>query len=310
MRNVTIFIGDLSKPLLGLNEEKYTYISSNVSSIIHCAANVSHYARYETAYADNVGSVKNLIDLMRTSRIKTIHHISTISVSSGAQSDVFFTEDSSVADYSSSNVYIRTKIEAENLLCDARNEGMRVFIHRVGDIQCQYQTGVFQHNIDSNAFIAALKALTTLGVCPVGFDAEFDYACVDDIASACVALIGADANFAPSTYHVIPTETLSLSLVVKALNRKGYRIKRVFPKTFLDQIDQCMQDPVRASIVSRLLVHSGIFDLKETRASEIIIGCERTNSLLRELGFKWRTIDSAALEKMIEHLESKDYLQR
>ena len=310
MKNITIFVGELSGPLLGLNEEQYKYISSNVSSIINCAANVSHYARYESAYADNVISVKNLIELMSLSGIKTIHHISTISVSSGTPADVFFSEDSTVTDYSSTNVYIRTKIEAENLLDNARNNGIRVFIYRVGDIQCQYQTGVFQRNIDSNAFISALKALTTLGVCPIGFETEFDYAYVDDIASACVALIDEDVNLEPCTYHVIPTKKLSLSLVIKALKKKGYSIKRVFPRTFLAQIEEGMQDPVRASIVSRLLVHSGLFDLKDSNDLEIVIGCDRTNSLLKALGFEWKDVDGAALVRMIEHLESKDYLQR
>ena len=215
-----------------------------------------------------------------------------------------------MTDYSSTNVYIRTKIEAENLLVNARNNGIRVFIYRIGDIQCQYQTGVFQRNIDSNAFISALKALTTLGVCPIGFETEFDYAYVDDIASACVALIDEDVNLEPCTYHVIPTKKLSLSLMIKALKKKGYGIKRVLPRTFLTQIEECMQDPVRASIVSRLLVHSGLFDLKESNDLEIIIGCERTNSLLKALGFEWKDVDGAALVRMIEHLESKDYLQR
>jgi hypothetical protein len=57
-------------------------------------------------------------------------------------------------------------------------------------------------------------------------------------------------------------------------------------------------------------VHSGLFDLKESKDLEIVIGCERTNSLLKALGFEWKDIDGAALVRMIEHLESKNYLQR
>ena len=58
-------VGDLSKPLLGLDAETFSSLSSRISVVIHCAAAVNLVAVASTLWPVNVGGTIELLKLRK-----------------------------------------------------------------------------------------------------------------------------------------------------------------------------------------------------------------------------------------------------
>ena len=59
-------------------------------------------------------------------------------------------------------MYISSKTKAENRLLNARKNGLNVNIYRVGNLVGSHETGIFQKNIEDNAFYSVIKAFINL----------------------------------------------------------------------------------------------------------------------------------------------------
>ena len=55
-KKVTIFNGDVTKELLGLDQKSYEQLKSEVTTVINSAANVRHFAKPDQIRKDNVKS--------------------------------------------------------------------------------------------------------------------------------------------------------------------------------------------------------------------------------------------------------------
>ena len=126
--------GDITKPGFGLNQEDALEVANSIDAIINCAANVSHYGKYDDFYNANVKSVKNAIDFCKSFN-KKLYHISTISVS-GTKLDtsypsfqktgiIHFEESCLYVGQTLENFYVHSKFEAETLVLDAISRWLR-----------------------------------------------------------------------------------------------------------------------------------------------------------------------------------------
>ncbi|PWG67812.1 hypothetical protein DEM28_26565, partial [Enterobacter mori] len=80
---------------------------------------------------------------------KEIHHMSTISIASGKvenKAQLTFTEHDIDIGQKPNNVYLDSKIAAEKLLIASRDKGVNTNIYRLGNLQCDSRTGLFQKN--------------------------------------------------------------------------------------------------------------------------------------------------------------------
>ncbi|KAI8942360.1 hypothetical protein NX059_000436 [Plenodomus lindquistii] len=76
---VKVSAGDLSLPLLGLEEEEFRYLAQNVNVILHLGAVRSFWDNYNMLRATNVQSTKELVKLASFRRLP-IHFVSTSAV--------------------------------------------------------------------------------------------------------------------------------------------------------------------------------------------------------------------------------------
>ncbi|NKT61463.1 hypothetical protein GS885_27720 [Rhodococcus hoagii] len=87
------------------------------------------------------------------------------------------------------NIYIDSKIEAEKLLIAYREEGIETNIYRLGNLQCDSRTGIFQKNEENNAFYSVIKSFKMLQKFPRLEEDDLEFTHVDQAAKACNKLI-------------------------------------------------------------------------------------------------------------------------
>jgi thioester reductase-like protein len=310
-RRVHCITGDISKDKLGLCNEDYEEMAKSVDSIINCAANVNHYSQYEKSYGVNVQGVLNLIDFAKKGKAKVIHHMSTVSVAAGKVADkkrIIFTEESLDVGQKPDNVYINTKLMAEKALVNIRQSGVETNIYRLGDIQCQSTTGIFQENAGENAFVRAIKALTVLRAYPSGSFIEFDFSCVDNVAEACCKLIN-NKILHNQIYHVRSKSRLSISELMASFSECGYGVKEYEVSDFLNLLIEANKESRLKEDIEMLLLHSGMFDENIEMETQYLVLDDKTNYILECLGFGWKEIDSKVLTLMIKHLEHIEFLK-
>ena len=58
----------------------YANLAKKIDTVIHSAANVKHYGKYEDLKKINVCGTQNVIDFCLTSNNKKLHHVSTLGI--------------------------------------------------------------------------------------------------------------------------------------------------------------------------------------------------------------------------------------
>ncbi|MGN6151348.1 MAG: non-ribosomal peptide synthetase, partial [Lysobacteraceae bacterium] len=92
---VEVVVADLAAPGLGMAPDLHRRLAAEVDTILHSAANVSHYGPYEDFHRANVVSTEQLLALAVEGKPKRFHFVSTISIHDGVPDAPWavFTED-------------------------------------------------------------------------------------------------------------------------------------------------------------------------------------------------------------------------
>jgi fengycin family lipopeptide synthetase D len=296
---VDVVVADLGQPGLGMAPETYRRLAAEVDTILHSAANVSHYGPYEDFHRANVVSTEQLLALAAEGAPKRFHFVSTVSISDGMPDGPWavFTEDDIDIGQQPGNVYIRSKLEAERTVAAFRTRGGIASILRVGNITYHSETGVLQKNIVENAFYQRTRACIALGMVPEYLDAA-ELTFVDQLARAIVLLCEQDA-LGNETFHLHNPHHVRLSAFL-AESTEGLRIRGVASDEFLDSLLALRDTPEHADAVMNLLLHTGLLD--EEAANDrppLFVLSERTERLLAGLGFAWPEPDPAAIRRLV-----------
>ncbi|KAJ3497577.1 hypothetical protein NLG97_g1794 [Lecanicillium saksenae] len=135
---IVVYIGDLSKPRLGMSEAEEANVLQSCQAIIHCGALVSFVQTYETMRFTNVESTKYLASLALKKHMP-FHFISTAGV--GERGDQAAIEEVSAArdkpPTDQSDGYTTTKWASEIFLEKVNSRfGLDITIHRPSNIIC------------------------------------------------------------------------------------------------------------------------------------------------------------------------------
>ena len=276
-------IGDISEPMLGLEQEDYDYLAQKVDMVIHTAANVNHAGNYEDFERTNVQGTQNVIDFCFAANA-ILQHTSTASVhGSGtvAQSnpDATFDEFSlDIGQDHAQNVYIHSKYKAEELVLLAREQGLSANIFRIGNLTWRMKDGKFQKNAKDNGFVGRYKGLMKVRMYSKEIaDYPIDFTPVDECADAYVRLALHDrVNNIYNLYnpHIFTIDTLS---------RKLFRsIKQVSGEFFEKSIKELITD--------REVAVLSFYHSIASSSAKVPISNEFTVSELKKLDFKWSKI--------------------
>ncbi|MBD2128004.1 amino acid adenylation domain-containing protein [Microcoleus sp. ZQ-A2] len=217
-------LGDLSQPLLGLSEEMFQQMASQVDVIYHNGAFVNFTYPYSALKAANVLGTQEVLRLASQIKAKPVHFISTISVVVPNNRDVSLVREQDSLDEAKipSNGYTQSKWVAEKLVTIARERGLPICIYRPGRISGHSQTGACNPGDHTYRMI---KGCIQLGSIP-NQDIQLNFSPVDYVSQAIVSLSNQKESIGKA-FHLVNPQPLPLKEMANYIRSLGYPIELV-----------------------------------------------------------------------------------
>lgn len=181
---VRCVVGDLGQPRLGLDVRTWDELAAGLDVIYHNGAMVNFVSPYNTLREPNVVGTRRVLELACTTRLKAVHHVSTIDTLLATHTPRPFLEDDAPL-HSAVGVpagYTGSKWVAEKVVDVARRRSVPVTVFRPGLILGHTATGAAQ-TIDY--LLVALRGFLPMRILP-DYPRIFDIVPVDYVASALV----------------------------------------------------------------------------------------------------------------------------
>lgn len=308
---VRVVKGDITAERLGLTEAAYGELSEQVDGIFHTAANVKHYGRYEEFHGPNVRGVEEVIRFARAGGVsKDIHHICTVGLGSGMienQVFAYFTEYDTDIGQINNNFYHRTKMEAERLLTQARDEhGLNVNIYRMGALVFESHSGKFQENIADNEFYDLIRSAVRLGTVPRVNTFLMDFTFVD-YASRAILKLHDRTELRNETYHILNPNVVGIAELADLMSRHGHGFESMPLEHYFDDLIVRHGDHPDSEWVETIFRFLGIF-ASQPSLTRFHILADKTVALLRRLDFEWPELTAEHVGRMIDHSRKVNFL--
>lgn len=220
LHRVRCVVGDLGQQRLGLSAGTWSDLAAGVDVIYHNGALVNFVYPYSALKAPNVGGTQQVLELACTTRLKAVHHVSTIDTLLATHTPRPFLENDAPL-RSAVNVpagYTGSKWVAEKVVDVARRRGIPVTVFRPGLILGHTRTGATQH---SDYLLVAFRGYLPMAILP-DYPRIFDTVPVDYVASAIVH-ISLDARALGGFHHLFNPAPVTLRTFCDWLREYGYR---------------------------------------------------------------------------------------
>jgi amino acid adenylation domain-containing protein/thioester reductase-like protein len=218
-------LGNLSQPLLGLSESEFNNLATKIDVIYHNGAFVNLFYPYSALKATNVLGTQEILRLASKTKLKPVHYISTLAIfesdAYGGMKDIK-ENDPLEKNEGINDGYAQSKWVAKKLVKIASERGIPVSIYRPGQISGHSKTGVSNTN---DLICRLFKAFVLLGNAPQ-MDWIMDLAPVDYVSSAIINLSRQKESIG-KTFHLVNSQSLSLSDLIAEINSLGYSIKQI-----------------------------------------------------------------------------------
>ena len=308
---IFVLEGDISKNNFGLSDKDYKYLGKNVNTVINSAAIVKHYGKKKYFEDINVTGTKNIIDFCKKYNKKLLH-CSTLSLmrdlSKNKNDDdlKIFSEKDFYFDQNLNNLYINSKFKAEELIYNARLNGLNACCLRIGNLSNRYSDGMFQQNVEENAILAKLKSFISIGYIPdYLLNVTFDFTPVDICSQAILKI--ANTKIENSTFHIINNNIISMNTLISIFKDLSYTIQPIPEEKFTKIFETIRRDSSKQDILIGIM-QDWIRDKGFKYNYSVIFNSDFTNRYLSSLGFSWPIIDKLYFSKYINYLEEIGYI--
>lgn len=277
---ISVVLGDVSLERLGMSDVVFNELSNSVEAVVHSAANVRHYADRDDINKINVTGTANVISFCKESVSKRVFFVSTLSVGLNEVKpgwSLHFTEGDNPETDGKGNVYIDSKILAENLVREALPKiGGQIF--RVGNLVSDSETGVFQENKEDNAFYQIMQEYKRRDLAPDVEVPFIDLSFVNQTASAIRLLTTCMGD---GTFHLYNPNTITI--------QDMFYKKETGIETFKNYVTNIIYG-------DSVLTHG--FYLKNINMLGFLPYCDKTTNLLGLLGFNWSSVGDNQVDKL------------
>jgi len=300
--------GDLEQDQFGLPDNEYTQLTETLDCIINCAANVRHYGHYSDFEQVNVKGVSRLILLASEGRKKDLNHVSTMSVgAAGIKENNFYVFDEYEDDLGSEfdNLYIKTKLEAEKMIIQAREKGLNANIFRVGNLVFNSENGKFQENIQENAFYTSIRSYIRIGICPDIKHKTIDFSYID-FTSRAITLLFDRKELRNEIHHIINPFTISINKLGMLIQENNVPMEIKPFDQFLDFLYNNHRNPSVKEDIFNILLHSHI--IENPHIVGLIQWNQKTAQILQRLDFNWLPPDRKMIQKMLGYCKRTGFI--
>lgn len=245
-----IYLGDLTAPNLGLDDEARDRMVKSVDSVLHIAASLN---RKSAKVCFNV-NLRGTLQILKVARDARDHHglrrfsdVSTVAVAGHRQDEVVREEEAIDWNRSDYDPYARTKKFCEHMVHELLPE-VPITVFRpsivLGDSRFP-QTTQFD-------MVRAFAALAHMRVLPLRPESRVDIVNADYVGKAIVTVHQADAP-QHDVYHLSSgTDSLTYRQIVDALRAAGHGPRMIFAprleKPFEKLVDSLMSTPRKLGI--------------------------------------------------------------
>lgn len=136
VERITVVLGDLALPQLGVDDAQWAQLCARVDEIIHCGASINFLSNAAQLFATNVGGTAQMIHLCNEGKGKRLHHISSLA----ARLPVGPIEELATVTAAVSG-YGYTKYLADQLVLKAQSQGLVTRVYRIDDVLPSIQSG-------------------------------------------------------------------------------------------------------------------------------------------------------------------------
>lgn len=306
---VIIVEGDLEQEDLGLRPSDRHLLEEHVDSIMHCAAEVKHFGDAEYFSRVNTVSTERLLELARRNPQIRFHYISTLGIPEelalSGQWEAFVNSAVYPQEAYVENVYTQSKLKAErSVVLACEKHGMPVTVYRVGNLCCRSDNGLFQSNIDNNAFYRMLKAMILLGVAPRAHY-HVDITPVDYAGSA-IAALAQRQDSVGGMFHICNPVQLPYESLVGYFQTYGYKIRFME----LHEYEAWLLDAEAPKDQEGLKLAMAQLEGDGAKHSNWRFSCARTSPYLEEAQIFCKQPDSEFLARMIEYAVEIGYFRK
>ena len=189
--------GDLGQPMLGLMQETWDFLATEIDTVFHNGATVNYLFNYDLMRDANVLGTNEVIRLAFEGRPKEFNYVSTTFVFGWAVKSVLHetdhNEDMELLDFG----YSQSKWVAEQVVFDARSRGLSARVFRPALVSPSVTGG--GNNFDIAVRLVAFMVNHGIGVDTLN---QVSFVPADIVANNIVA-ISTTPGTANKTYHIV-----------------------------------------------------------------------------------------------------------
>ena len=210
--------GDLGQPMLGLTQDVWNFLASEMDTVFHNGATVNYLLNYDRMRDANVLGTNEVLRLAFEGRPKEFNYVSTTFVFGWAVKSVLletdFNKNMELLDFG----YSQSKWVAEQVVADARSRGLSTRIFRPALVSPSITGG-------GNNFDIAVRLIAFMVNHGIGVDAlnQVSFVPADIVANNIVA-ISTTPGTANKTYHVVRDDYANMmditGLITKSTGRQ------------------------------------------------------------------------------------------
>jgi thioester reductase-like protein len=303
-------IGDLAEPRFGLSEEQFQELAIEIDSIYHNGALLNYVYPYSKFKPINVLGTEEVLRLACQTKIKPVHHISSVAVfESSAYYGQPVTESDPVDRYDGIYLgYSQSKWVSEKLVEIARDRGLPVTIHRPPLVSGHSETGVW----NTDGFLCRMiKGCIQMGCIMTDLDLMLDLSPVNYNSRAIVYLSQHEALIG-KTFHLQNPQLLHWSDLVDFICSMGYPIDRVSFAEWQVRLSQERQNPLYPLLpffshrwAEQQLTY---IELNE-QGKRPLIGCEETLAALSETSIQCPPLDPKLLSTYFDYFIKSGFIE-
>ncbi|QDL10791.1 non-ribosomal peptide synthetase [Brasilonema octagenarum UFV-E1] len=300
-------VGNLSEPLLGLEEEQFQLMERKIDVIYHNGAWVNHIYPYSVLKAANVLGTQEVLRLASKIKAKPVHFISASSVfSSVGYSGVKLVREQDSLDDGQllSNGYSQSKWVAEKLVKTAGERGLPVCIYRPSRISGHSQTGVF----NTNDFLYRLIiGCIQLGSVP-DRDIRENIVPVDYVSKAIVHLSRQEKSLGKA-FHLVNPQLLHSSMLIDQICSQGYPIKQMTYEDWRAELLNMTKSSQKHPLYSLVPFFASSNAEEKTSPSAVLhFACENTLNGLAGTSIVCPPINNQLLSTYFSYLIQKGFI--
>lgn len=308
IERVHIINGDLEKESLGIDKEYLNLLSEKIDTIIHCAADVRHFADQEIIEKVNVEGTKQLLDIVRKNKKIHFNYVSTTSIVGYCEDDpkeITIYEKDFYRGQKFEDVYTESKFIAENMVHEAIQEGLDATIYRIGNLVGDSITGKFQMNIETDAFYRVVKSLILLEAAPD----ERNYVDITpvDYCSKSLVYIARLKQSCGKVYHLCNPNPIRTIELISKLQFMGYRIMVLDEKDFEEFIFSGDLSDKEKEAVSLIITE---FEGNNQDVKQVRIDTTEATNILKSGDINCPSISNRLIYSLVNYMISIGYIPK